>query len=269
MIFKKINLTDDENVYLDAYIADKVDGYTRKSVLVIPGGGYGCVCSQREGEPIALAFLKYGFNAYVLHYSVGRENNFPKQLIEASLAVKYIRDTSAEYGADSDSVFAIGFSAGGHLAGSLGILWDNAEVSRAIDMPRGYNRPDGIMLIYPVVSGKDFGHMDSFRNLLGSDKPSEEKIKETSLEEHVSVESSPMFAVHTSNDQLVNVRNSLALAEAYAKIGKKFELHIYPNAPHGVALGNEITECGCSAWNDDRIAGWVELAAGWADKRDF
>ena len=68
MIFKRIPLSDnDKNVYLDAYIADKTEGFTRKAILVIPGGGYNDFCSDREGEPIALAFIPKGYNAFVLH----------------------------------------------------------------------------------------------------------------------------------------------------------------------------------------------------------
>ena len=265
MLCTKIKLTEDENVYLDTYVADKVGDFKRKAILVIPGGGYGCVCSEREGEPIALAFLKYGYNAFVLHYSVGRTNNFPKQLLEASLAVKHIKDNAEEYGINSEEVFAVGFSAGGHLAGSLGILWKNEEVQNSINMPYGYNKPKGVMMIYPVVSSADFGHLGSFKNLTGSDNPDEQQLAAVSLEKQVDEDSAPAFIMHTVTDEIVNVQNSLALGEAYAKAGKKFELHIYPNAPHGVALGNEITRCGCDAYVDKSIAKWVEQAAEWAD----
>ena len=123
MIFKKIQLDkDDENIYLEAYIADKTEGFTRNAILVIPGGGYGSVCSDREGEPIAMAFMPYGYNAFVLHYSVASVNKrtFPSQLIEASKAMKHIKDNAKEYNIDPERVFVTGFSAGGHLAATLG-----------------------------------------------------------------------------------------------------------------------------------------------------
>lgn len=265
MLYEKIKLTNDKDVYLDTYVPDKVGDYTGKAILVIPGGGYGGVCSEREGEPIALAFLKYGYSAFVLHYSVGRENNFPKQLIEASLAIKHIKDNAEKYHINPDEVFAVGFSAGGHLVGSLGIMWKIDEVQKSIDMPYGYNKPKGVMLIYPVVSGESFGHMGSFQNLAGCENPSKEQLDSMSLEKHVDSDSVPAFIVHTVTDDCVNVRNSLVLGEAYAKVGKRFEMHIYPDAPHGVALGNEITECGCSEWVDKCIAKWVEHAAEWAE----
>ena len=74
MRFEKIPLSnEDSEVYLETYVADPIGKFKRKAILVIPGGGYGGVCSDREGEPIAMAFMPYGYNAFVLHYTVGRK----------------------------------------------------------------------------------------------------------------------------------------------------------------------------------------------------
>lgn len=267
MIFKRIQLDPErEDVYLDVYVADKTKRFTRKAILVIPGGGYGCICSDREGEPIAMAFMPYGYNAFVLNYSVARTRAFPGQLIEASLAMKHIRDNAEEYGIDPEKVFVTGFSAGGHLCASLGTMWHKKEIYGAIDMPYGYNRPSGIMPIYPVISGIDAGrHFGSFKNLLCTDEPTEEQLRETSIELNVDERAVPAFIMHTSNDQLVHVNNSLLLASAYAAAGKTFELHVYPDAPHGVALGNAITAQGNEKWDNPEIAKWVAQAAAWAE----
>ena len=75
-----------------------------------------------------------------------------------------------------------------------------------------------------------------------------------------------MFIMHTSNDQIVNIKNSICLANALAEQEIKFEMHIYPDAPHGVALGNEITRCGNEKWCDNSFAKWVMQATEWAEK---
>ncbi len=268
MIFKRIQLDPEkEDIYLDIYVADKTKNFTRKAILVIPGGGYGCVCSDREGEPIAMAFMPYGYNAFVLHYSVARTKKFPGQLIEASLAMKHIRDNAEEYGIDPEKVFVTGFSAGGHLCASLGTMWHKKEIYDVIDMPYGYNRPTGMMPIYPVISGLDVGrHFGSFKNLLCTDEPTEEELISCSIEKQVDERAVPAFIVHTSNDELVSVKNSLLLANAYADKGMKFELHVYPDSPHGVALGNKITSHGNEKWEDPEIAKWIAQAAAWAEK---
>jgi len=270
MICKRVYLIPDEKeVYLDVYAANPVEGFTRRAILVIPGGGYGMVCDDREGEPIGLAFMPYGYNAFVLHYSVNRKKTFPAQLIEASLAMKHIKDHAEEYNIDPEMVYVTGFSAGGHLAGSLGLMWYKEEIYKAIDIPYGYNRPAGMMLIYPVVTGvAEYSHLPSFCNLLGTDAPEEEQLVMCSLEQNVNGQAVPLFIVHTSNDQLVDVRNSLCLAEKYREQGIPFEMHIYPDAPHGVALGNEITKCGESKWENAAIAKWVENAIKWAESTE-
>ena len=95
MIYKKISLdSENENVFLEAFISAPIEGLVRDAMLVIPGGGYKGICFEREGEPIAQAFMPYGYNAFVLHYSVADNSDkiFPSQLIEASAAIKHIND---------------------------------------------------------------------------------------------------------------------------------------------------------------------------------
>lgn len=267
MLHKRIYLfKDNTEAYLDAYIADRITGFERDAVIVIPGGGYGEVCSEREGEPVAMAFIPYGYNAFVFHYSTGNKKTFPAQLIELSMAVKHIKDNAKEYNINKERIFLTGFSAGGHLAGSLAQMWNRKEIYEAIDMPYGYNKPCGAMLIYPVVSGvEEYASMECFKNLLGTENPSYDEFADVSLEKHVGEHSVPLYIVHTSNDELVDVRNSLKLAEAYRENNLTFEMHIYPDGPHGVSLGNKITECGCKKWVNKAISKWVENAVIWAD----
>ena len=252
--------------YLDVYLADPLPQLTRKALLVIPGGGYGIVCSDREGEPVALAFLPYGCNCFLLHYSTRAtsEECFPNHLAQASLAMHHIRQQAQAYGIDPRQVYAVGFSAGGHLAGCLATMWHRQEVYDLVPMPLGDNRPTGAMLIYPVVTGVwTSAHMESFRNLLGEEKPTPQKLEQCSLENWVDEKTSPVFMVHTANDQLVPVENALCLASAFARAKRSFELHIYPDGPHGVALGNEITRCGEEKWENPAIAQWVSHAVLW------
>lgn len=260
MLYKKIDLT--ENAYIEAYIADPVTDFTRKAILVIPGGGYAGLAKEREGEPIALAFMAHGYNAFVLTYSI-KVKPFPQQLIEASLAMKHIRDNSEEYGIDPDKVFTVGFSAGGHLAGSLGTMWHKKEIYDAIDMPYGYNKPSGMMLIYSVINPDN--HYLSFENMLMGDV-TDEKLNEFSVDKAVDENTVPAFIMHTVNDQIVNSKGALDMAYALGEKGISYEMHIYPDGPHGMALANEITECGNKKWNEPAIAKWVENAVYWAEK---
>lgn len=265
MLFERIPLSvEDTEVYLDSYIADPLGEKPRKAVLVLPGGGYARICSDREGEPIALAFMPHGYNAFVLHYTVDRKKPFPAQLIEVSQAIAYIRDNAERYGIDPDALFVVGFSAGGHLAASAATLWKLPQVEEALGRPRGYNKPTGVMLVYPVISAE--WHAKTYENLWCTDTPSAEQLAATSLEKHVDADSAPMFLVHTASDPVVNVGNTLVMARACAEAGIPFETHIYPYGPHGMALANAATDLGQRELNDAAFAKWVEHAALWAER---
>ena len=256
--------SDNPYIYLDAYIAPPIKNRKRRALLVIPGGGYSGVCSDREGYPIAEAFIPYGYSAFVLNYYTGKKEPFPIQLIEAAGAIKHIKDKADEYGINADELFVIGFSAGAHLAGCTAILHNHPAIYEHITTEKDYVKPRGAMLIYPVVSPKY--HMGSFKNLLCDDAPSEDKLSEVALEMHVDSDSSPVFILHTANDEIVNVKNSLCLAEAYTNAGVPYEMHIYPDAPHGIALANSVTSRGREKWDNPRIAEWVRMSAEWADE---
>ena len=259
MLYEKIKFDEqDDSAFLEIYISDKVCDFVRNAILVIPGGGYAEVCSEREGEPIAMAFIPHGYNAFVLHYSVNK-NPFPSHLIQASKAIKHIRDNAEKYNINPDKIFTVGFSAGGHLAASLGTMWHKQEIYDKIDMPFGYNKPTGVMLIYPVISAEY--HKLSFDNLFMNT----DYTDIADIEKNVSKNTCPAYILHTSNDEIVDVRNSLTLANALATNNIKFEMHIYPDAPHGIALANEITKCGVEKWCNPSIATWVDNAVKWAD----
>ncbi len=264
MIYEKIPLDpQDEKVYLEVYAPEKMPGFVRDALLVIPGGGYEMICDDREGEPIALDFVQKGMASFVLHYSVGEGAKFPRPLIEASMAMKYIKDNASRYNISPDRVFATGFSAGGHLAASLGILWHRKEIYAAVDMPEGYNKPKGILPIYPVVSVNVDTHMSSFRHLAGNPNPAKEELLEYSLDMHVDEKSAPAFICHSATDETVSVQNALCLAWAYEKASMPFELHIFKEANHGMALANEITGYGDPTWVNASNAKWTELARLW------
>ena len=263
MLYNKISLRDDDpDITLTTYCADE-DWCVRDAMLVIPGGGYSCVCADREGEPIALAFLSRGVNACVLNYSVGKKAVFPRPLADASLAMAYIKDHAAEYHINPDRVFCVGFSAGGHLAASLGTFWHLPEVTEATGLPYGKNKPAGTVLCYAVLSAFEMAHKGSFYNILGTTAPTDEELSRYSVEKHVDERTAPAFFMHTANDAVVPVENALYTAEAFSRAKVPFEMHIYPDGPHGVALGDWQTSRGNKAWDDAAVAKWVEDAVYW------
>lgn len=241
----------------------------RPCILICPGGGYEHL-SEREAEPIAIRMNSMGFNACVLRYSL-IPNEYPVPLYEAAYAVKYIRDHADEWGINPDKLVIAGFSAGGHVAASLGTLWNQPELDSYIRKYLGcepeYVRPDGMLLGYPVIMSGDKAHRMSFVRLLGNRY--DELLDTVSLEKRVNKGTPEAFIWHTFEDGSVPVENSLLLAEAMKKQEIPFELHIFPKGSHGLGLGTRETDMKdgskyqpeCSVW-PDMFRTWFESTIG-------
>lgn len=252
----------EEKGYLNVYIPEAPDYPTRvrPAILVIAGGGYGCV-SPREKECIALAYIANGFAAFTLEYSIAPVR-FPSQLVEAAMAMAYIRENAEKFAIKSDKIAAIGFSAGGHLAGMLATLFDCEEVKATLKEKAALIRPDAVVLSYPVITSGDKAHKGSFYNLCG-----EENLKlqeELSLENCVSANSSPAFIWATADDGAVPSENALYMACAYKKAGVPFELHIFEHGQHGLSLATAETGV-----INKPVQKWLSLSITWLLEHGF
>ncbi len=234
----------------------------RAAILILPGGGYD-FCYDGEAEPIAISYLQAGLNAYVLRYSCKEAAKFPQPLLEASYAMKLIRDRAAEDNTDPDRVFVLGFSAGGHLAGALATCWHRDEVWQGAGIAYGENRPTGAILCYPVVNSDTVRHKGTFCRVCGKDDPTEEERAPYSNEKNVSDLTPPIFLWHTASDPSVPVQNSLLMAGALAEQKIPFELHIFPHGGHGLCLATEETANGNSAAIFPNVAEWMPLSITW------
>jgi acetyl esterase/lipase len=235
-----IQLRTEPNVTLTTYLLDASNEMAntkiRPAVLIFPGGGYR-FCSDREAEPIAMAFLAQGYHAFILRYSLNEHAAFPQPLQDAEEALEQIRSKSAEWGVNPDKIAVCGFSAGGHLAAALGTM--------------GRVRPNAIILAYPCI-------LDSISNILPAPVPS--------LEKQVDAQTPPAFIFSTANDALVPVENSLLFAVALNQAKIPFELHIFQDGTHGLSLAKPHTASGFRAMVNPEAARWIELCAIWLEK---
>lgn len=233
------------------------------AILICPGGGYGFV-SDREAEPIALKYLDAGFNAFVLTYSVAPAR-YPAALLQAAAAIDRIRKNAVKYHIDREKIAVCGFSAGGHLAGSLACFWNEPFLAETLKTTSENLRPNAAVLSYPVITGGEKAHRGSFDNLCAGDAALVQKM---SLETAVTKDTPPTFLWHTANDGGVPVENSLLMASALREKQIPFELHIFAEGSHGLSTcGYQSAGPNSPNMINPEAAKWFDLSVSFLKKQ--
>ena len=248
----------------------------RPAVIVCPGGAYFFLC-EREAEPIAREFAKNGVRPFLLEYSV-LPNKFPAALMEVAQAIRYVREHSEELGVDKDRILVSGSSAGGHLAASIGTLWNEPFLSEVLGVSAETIRPNGIILSYPVITAGEYTHLDSCVNLVGDHTlegdearraftEKQEYFKYISLENQVDKDSAKTFIWTTLDDTLVPMENSMLFVKALRDVKVPVEFHLFPYRDHGMSLANEAASRDELKNDvDPYIARWFPWAIEWIKK---
>ncbi len=264
----RAGLTGSRAAYLEptltAYCPDNAEelgpNHTRPSVIICPGGSYQFV-AFREAEPVALAFIAHGYNAFVLNYSVAPVR-WPTALLELAASAALIRERAAQFHVDKGTVAVAGFSAGGHLTACLGTFWKQPWLSEQLGLHTEDIRPNALILSYPVISFTRFAHTKSRASLLGDGAEETEKSL-VSLENHVTPDTPPTFLWHTAADPVVPMENSLLFASALREHQIPLELHIYPEGGHGLSLATAETARGEETRVNPHCATWFALCDQW------
>ncbi|MBQ3316619.1 MAG: alpha/beta hydrolase [Spirochaetales bacterium] len=225
----------------------------RAFILICPGGGYH-FCSEREAEAVAIRFNSLGYNAAVLYYTCNPleeghrpEGVFPEPQEELARAVAWVRCNAENLNTDPSKIVVLGFSAGGHLAASLGVFWpEYGEISR----------PNALVLCYSVITSGPLAHRGSIDNLIGNRT---DLLETVSLEKQVTDKTPPSFIWASDKDPSVPCQNSIMFKEALESCGVRAELHLYDSKVHGISLASrEVMKPGVS-YNPD-VSDWPERA---------
>jgi acetyl esterase/lipase len=209
------------------------------AMIICPGGGYGGLAMDHEGEQVAQWLAKNGIQPFVLKYRHAPKSKHPAPLNDAQRAIRTVRAAAATYGIDPHKVGMIGFSAGGHLVASTSTLATEGKADATDPVERESGRPNFACVMYPVITmSGDFGHDGSRKNLIGLDAPQE--LRELlSPDLQVTAATPPTFIVHTGEDQAVPVENALVYYRALVAAKVPAELHIYEQGRHGLGLGTD------------------------------
>ncbi len=240
MKYEKINLFKitrqqvGKETTLELYLCQdtsEIDFRPRPAVLVIPGGGYR-FCSIREAEPVALRYMSEGFNCFVLNYSCNKP--FPLPQFEVAVAMKYINEHASEFNIIQNAISLIGFSAGGHLAGSYGYLYK--DFTKELKCSVHSLKPFSIVLGYPVITSGEGVHIRSLEII--TDNFRTDLVEKLSVEKFVTKNYPPTFIWTTKQDTCVNPINAEKMEKALKEKGVSYRYILYENGQHGGSLFN-------------------------------
>ena len=236
-------------IHDETEIRDGSDSSDRDCMLIVPGGGY-CMCVPHEGGIPAKVFYEQGMNVFVLSYTTDITMSVPlksQPMEDISRAVRFIRKHELEYGIKGRKLVACGFSAGAHVVGSLAVHYGEI-VDKDPKLKEVSNRPDGVILSYPVITTGEFTHGYSVQTLLGKN-PASEELEYYSLEKQVTEATPPCFIWQTATDDLVPIENSYLMAEALRKHNVPYAHYVFPTGFHGLSVPNDDFFGG---WNPDK-----------------
>lgn len=224
---------------------------TGQAVIICPGGGYWILAYDIEGTDIAKYLNSIGVAAIVLKYRLPTYGNciepHKAPLMDAQRAMRLVRYHAKEWNIDPAKIGVMGFSAGGHLAATLGTHFDYGNKSAADSVERQSCRPDFMILMYAVISLVDSSvHPGSSEALLGKN-PDKELLNYYSNELQVREDTPPAFFAHADDDTGVPSENALLMYKALRKKNIPAELHILSEGGHGFGLGI----------NNEHIASWT------------
>ena len=243
---------------IEVYLPAKANA-TGQAMLIFPGGGYQILAYDWEGTDIAKFLNGKGIAGIVVKYrlpsSVSQNDKHLVPLIDAQRAVRLVRSMAKDFNIEANKIGAIGFSAGGHLASTLGTHFNEKVYQPLDEIDTLSARPDFLALCYPVVSFKQMiTHKGSRKNL--SSEKSEPSITEYfSNEEQVTSDTPPTFLMHAQDDAVVPVENSLAFFQALKDKGVLGTMHIYPTGGHGFSLARD----------NPHLRGWTERLFEWME----
>ncbi len=226
-------LHESRNVTLTAYLqeTDGEFGFAKRpAMLILPGGGY-AMCSDREADPVAAAYLKAGYQAFILRYTVKSKGGWPLPLEDYEQAMTLIEENAEQWHVDTAHIAVVGFSAGGHLAACAATVAEH--------------KPAAAVLVYPAI-------LKDIVDLCQPDMPYPH--------EHVTPETAPCFLAAARDDRTVDISNALMMELALAQNGVAFESHIYSYGGHGFSTGEDwiITNAACP-----RLPHWVSDSIEW------
>jgi acetyl esterase/lipase len=244
------------------FVYPAIGAGSHSAVIVMPGGGYTHLATEKEGGAEARWLNEHGVTAFVLEYRLGPRYHFPSPMLDGARAVRYVRSHATELGVAQDRIGLWGFSAGGHLAGYLAAVHDGGAPGASDPIDRVSDRPDFAIMSYGRFSMDEaIPRKTNMEGLLG-DHPTQAMLDAVSVVKLVTKNTSPCFIYSTTADQTVNSLNATAFYDALKRAGVPAELHIFERGGHGTGMAQGLKDLPELAIYPTLLANWMEMH-GW------
>lgn len=226
----------------------------RPAVIFCPGGGYEMISYYSEGIQLAQRMERDGnYKAFILNYRI-KPNTYPLSQMDLALAIMYVRANADAYGIDPEKIVVVGASAGGHLCASTALLYEELKKEIFLVKPelkekyeKISSRPDGVGLLYPVISFTKEYHEGSYLYNTGEKPGLREKL---SVELHDLTGYPPTYAYANADDDCVPASNTVRLEQALAKANVPHQCQIFPTGGHGIGLGYQTS---AKTWSEEML----------------
>lgn len=222
-------------------------------VIIFPGGGYTSLWTGDQGDKVAEEFQDHGYGAFVVKYRLPSDRTMEDKSVgplqDAEQSILLVRRHAAEWKINTAKIGVIGFSAGGHLASTLGTHFSKSYIANP---DRVSLRPDFMILVYPVISmDSKIAEMGSRKALLG-EHPDPANVQLFSNETQVTDETPPTLILHAADDHLVDVDNSILFFEALRRHEVPVKMVIFERGDHGLfPLPRDDWQAIIFKWLDD------------------
>lgn len=293
MIHDKVYLNSDKTAYVEVYALDSDISYQvhrkRPAMIICPGGAY-LISAVKEGEAVASQFLSQGYSCFVLRYStflqdreslvsaspnIDRDAYYPQQILQLLETIHLIRENADAWNIDEEAIFATGFSAGGHIVGTVATRWNDPYFIDKLSFNPKDNelKLSGCILGYPMLEGPLLEHPnDALRKqsklmelcLYGHTNPTSLEKERLELIRFISKETSPIFAWHTTGDDVTSASLTTDFISEVQKYSVEAEYHLFSGGQHGLSISNKLYAKNNSEINS-RIAQWLPLVYNWLD----
>lgn len=249
-------IRDVQNPDIAVYLPTKKFA-TGQAVVICPGGGYWILAYDLEGTDIAKYLNSIGVAGIVLKYRLPTYGNcvipYKAPLMDAQRAMRLVRANAKDWNIDPAKIGIMGFSAGGHLASTLGTHFDYGNKASADPVEQLSCRPDFMVLMYPVITFTDSSMHKGSRDALLGKNPDPELVRSFSSELQVKDDTPPTFIVQADDDSTVPIKNSILIFEALKKKKISTEMHILSEGEHGFGLGV----------NNEHVNSWTNSLRLW------